>query len=553
MRQPSLLFIVLLIASLLTGCAANSSLWGNLPTAAAPSGTPIELGQAPTLNPDKTPAGTPSPTLTPLIVLPQPGSPTPGDVTIGQTSTLALSPQDTPTLPPVNSSGPMLRYNAQGGDTLEIVAKRFGVNPTEIISDINLPAPDILLQPGTLLLIPNHLPAEISPGAQSIPDSEIVYSPSSVGFNIKDYVQRQGGYLATYRQDLKTYGPTTGAQAVEYISQDNSLNPRIMLALIEYEGHWVLGQPTNLAQEDYPLGYLGNYSFYYKGLFRQLMWATAKLSEGYYHWRSGRLTELTFNDGSKLQLDPRLNAGTVAIQYFFSLTHDRASWEQAVAPTGFPALYTRMFGDPWERAKAVEPIIPAGLTQPTLTLPFERGQLWSFIYGPHSAWQAPDGTVILEGGALAALDFAPASELSGCVKPDSNKWVVAPAAGVVVRTGVGIVILDLDGDGLEQTGWNLLFMHIAPQGSARLGDILQPGDHIGHPSCTGGHSGGTHVHIARKYNGEWILAAGPIPYNMDGWIVHGGDATGKGILVRGDEIVEANSNGVFKTRITRDK
>src|SRR6185503_17751407 len=154
-------------------------------------------------------------------------------------------------------------------------------------------------------------------------------------------------------------------------------------------------------------------------------------------------------------------------------THSRASWEQAVAPSGFPALYTRMFGDPWERAKAVEPMIPAGLAQPGLTLPFQPGKLWAFTHGPHTAWQEPDGIVILEGGALAALDFAPATETSGCVP--SAQWVVAPAGGVVARTGIGVVVLDLDGDGLEQTGWDLLFMHIESNSSARLGAVLKAG------------------------------------------------------------------------------
>jgi len=525
------IFIVLLIAALLAGCAAQPSL---TPTPSSVPDILLTFTPAPSL--------ALSPAATPVLVLPD--SSTPG----------ALSPQPSATLASINTGGPMIAYKAQGGDTLEILGKRFGVNASEIISGdkLNLPAPGVLLQPGLLLLVPNRLPDAVSPGAQLIPDSEIVYSPSTIGFNVDDYVNAHGGYLSTYSEYLMSYGPTSGAQAVKLISLDNSLDARMMLALIEYQSHWVLGQPTNLAQQDYPLGYVGNYSFYYKGLFRQLMWATAKLSEGYYQWRSGRLTGLTFSDGSKLRLDPRLNAGTAALQYFFSLTQDRAGWEQAVAETGFAALYRQMYGDPWERAKAVEPLIPAGLTQPVLTLPFERGQMWAFTYGPHTAWQEPDGIVITEGGALAALDFAPAAEKSGCVPP-STRWVVAPVGGVVVRTGIGVVVLDLDGDGHEQTGWDLFFMHIASKDSVKLGDVLQAGDLIGHPSCEGGVSYGTHLHLARKYNGEWILAAGPIPFDMDGWIAHGGDVPGQGTLVRDGQIVKANSNGPFETRITRDK
>ena len=131
--------------------------------------------------------------------------------------------------------------------------------------------------------------------------------------------------------------------------------------------------------------------------------------------------------------------------------------------------------------------------------------------------------------------------------------MLAPAAGVVARTGDGVVILDLDGDGLEQTGWDLLFLHIAEKGRVKVGDVLKKDDHIGHASCEGGVATGTHVHIARKYNGEWILADGPIPFNLDGWIAHNGSAPYKGTLTKGDLTIEASTSGSFATRIIREK
>ncbi len=522
--------ISVLVISLLAGCVGNVPSRGNLSTPTLPEVAILTPGLG--LSPSVTP-----PRVLPLIDDPETPSP-------------VSSTQSTPTLPPINTGGPMISYKTQGGDTLGILVKRFGVELNEIISgeNINLPEPNVLLPPGTLLLIPNHLPAAISPGELTIPDSEVVFAKTALDFNIADYIAEQNGYLASYRQYLKTYGWTTGAQGVEHTSVDNSLSPRMVLAIIEYESHWVLGSPTNIAQDDYPLGY---HHPFYRALFRQLMWASAELSEGYYRWRSGDLTELTFTDGTKIRMNPRLNAGTAAIQYFFSLTRNRAAWDQAVAPTGFAALYTQMYGDPWERAKTVEPLIPIGLTQPALTLPFDPGQLWSFSNGPHSAWQVPDGSVILTGGALAALDFAPSADVSGCAI--SNKWVVAPASGVVVRAQYNIVILDLDGDGLEQTGWNILFLHVANKDSVQLGAKLQAGDRIGHPSCEGGGATGTHVHTARKYNGEWMLADGPIPFVMDGWVAYGADGVRTGMLVRGDKTIIACACGTFETRITRDK
>ena len=73
-----------------------------------------------------------------------------------------------------------------------------------------------------------------------------------------------------------------------------------------------------------------------------------------------------------------------------------------------------------------------------------------------------------------------------------------------------------------------------------MGTIVQQGDPIGHPSCEGGPADGTHVHIARKYNGEWIAAAGPIPFTMDGWVAQSGYRPFDGSLVREGEIVLAS-------------
>ncbi|MEA3350994.1 MAG: hypothetical protein U9Q82_10260, partial [Chloroflexota bacterium] len=81
---------------------------------------------------------------------------------------------------------------------------------------------------------------------------------------------------------------------------------------------------------------------------------------------------------------------------------------------------------------------------------------------------------------------------------------------------------------------------------------VEVGDYLGHPSCEGGRATGTHVHIARKYNGEWMSADGPIPFVLDDWVVHSGDAPYKGTLTRGDEVITASQYGNFNSRIKRE-
>jgi hypothetical protein len=129
----------------------------------------------------------------------------------------------------------------------------------------------------------------------------------------------------------------------------------------------------------------------------------------------------------------------------------------------------------------------------------------------------------------------------------------AAAAGLVVRSDDGQVLIDLDGDGHEQTGWVLFYLHIASLERVAEGKQLALGDLVGHPSCEGGELTGTHVHIARKYNGEWILADGPLAFNLSGWQVHNGARAYDGALTRFSRTVIASTSSEGKSAIRADE
>lgn len=445
--------------------------------------------------------------------------------------------QPAPAQVEADAAGSPVLYYTQAADTLEVVAVRYDVLPEEIVSPDPLPL-DEVLPPNQLLIIPQELTNTTS-HQRLLPDSELVYSPAAIDFDIEAYIQAAGGYLSTYTEWLQSTGTTTGAQVVQRVAIENSINPRLLLALLEFQSGWVHGQPGNLAQSEFPLGYIDMGA---KGLYKQLVWAVNHLSVGYYNWREGRILELAFEDGTRTRLAPDMNAGSVALQYYFSQIYPSQDWLAALdLEQGFPALYQRMFGNPWAWAANVEPLYPPGLRQPELILPFDINRLWSYTGGPHGAWE--------HEGSYAAIDFAPASAVSGCEQ--SYAWVVASAAGLVVRSGKGVVVLDLDGDGHEQTGWVLLYLHVSSDGRIPVGTWVEAGTRLGHPSCEGGKATGTHVHFARKYNGEWIAADGPMPFVLDGWQVHAGSAAYKGTLTRGDETVTACTCGSFETHIVR--
>lgn len=526
--------IILLIisSSLLVSCAGNASLWGQYSTPTPIGGVPPTASPVPQIIPTETPIPIDplsfglTTTYTPTVM---------NDAFITQVATSVI---DTPTLA---ANGQSILYYSQNGDWLPAVAKRFGVEVSEITSPKILPEKGFL-DTGTLLIIPDRHDdsVQFTQSVQFIPDSEFVFSAAAVDFDIAAYVRDAGGYLSTYREYLGTTGWTSGAGVIERAAYENSVNPRLLLAILDYESHWVRGNPENKFRTDYPMGYE---NFRNKGMFLQLAWAINQMSMGYYGWRIGSLTEITFRDGSTLHLDPTLNAGTVAIMMLFSRLHSLNEWLRIMDTTsGFASFYQNMFGDPWARAEISGPIFPPGITQPQMALPFETHTAWVFTGGPHSAWE--------HDGPLAALDFAPASEKTGC--DPSTTWILSTAPGLVVRTGKGIVVVDLDGDGSEQTGWNILYLHVANQSRVAKGQWVETNDLIGHASCEGGISTGTHLHFARKYNGEWVIADGPIPFVLSGWTVIAGERPYLGKMVKGNKVITADVNGQSRALIFRE-
>jgi LasA protease len=440
-------------------------------------------------------------------------------------------------IPP--SDDPSILYYTTAGDSLPVVSLRFGVNMDEIKSPVAIERRG-LIPPGQLLIIPNRL-GETSSRSKLLPDSEVTFSPSTVDFDIHSFVEAAGGYLSTHSQYLATTGVTSGADVIARIALEYSVNPRLLLAYLEYQSGWVYGTPPNQGAIDYPMGYRDEAR---KDLYLQAAWFASRVMDGYYGWKEGRKLVVTFNDGSVLRLAPELNAGTVGLMNAFTYLYAYEDWAQLLYSEGnFFAFYESMFDSPWIRAQQVEPLIPADVIQPVMILPFEPNIKWAFTGGPHAAWSAAD--------VWAALDFAPPSEESGCT--ESPAWVVAAIPGLVVRSGNGVVVIDMDGDNYEQTGWTLLYLHIATKDRVPVGTWVEVGDRIGHPSCEGGRSTGTHVHIARRYNGEWVPADGPLPFELSGWTTRASSVVYKGWLVRGTEIIYANTNAPSESHISREE
>lgn len=444
-------------------------------------------------------------------------------------------PQPTP-LPtrPSYAPGELVEYTAQSGDVLPALAARFNTTEAEIrLANPIIPQDVTTLPAGLPMQIPIYYEALWGSPFQILPDALFVYGPLDRGFDATSFVDQHPGWLKDYTFYVAGEDKR-GGELVEYVAQNYSISPRLLLALIDYQtGALTLSKFTS-PDETYPLNH---YDSNRRGLYFQMIWAANILNNGYYGWRTGNITSLELADGSLEEIDPWQNAATAALHYYYAQTMAREDYHQAIHGQGILQTYKSLFGfDPWSKN---EDLIPGSLRQPELLLPFGSGKPWTFTGGPHTGWGS--------GDPWAALDFAPPSEAGGCTP--SNEWVTAVADGIIVRTDIGAAVLDLDGDGDERTGWSIFYLHLSTKSIPPVGTQLAAGDPIGHPSCDGGRSTGTHVHIARKYNGEWIPADSPLAFNLEGWVAINGSRAYQGQLTRFGKTVIASEVADSRSRI----
>ncbi len=529
--------LMLALAVLLTMLACN------LPRSAQPASPDVLLAvrqtltaQAVLLQTVVVIPGNPQPLDTPVPgASPVPGAtPVPGETQPAPQPTIPLLETPTPNPnaflglhtpepgewpPEFFNPGAVINYITQPGDTHAALERRFSLPEGELNN-----LPDGLLPAGYRLDINNTL--GIWPYADALlPDSEIVNSPTAAGFDVATYMAQAGGYLNTHTEMIGEER-MSAAQMVQRLATDNSINPRLVLAVIEYQTGWVFGLQGEVDLA-YPLGF-GDGDM--RGLYNEILLLCHQLSLGYYGWRDGSQVSITFNNGDSLRPSPALNAGSVALLNLFAALYDRDGMEAALyAPEGFTAVYARMFGNAWADAAMFEPFLPHTLPLPLWELPYAAGEAWHLTSGPHMAWDT--------GSPRGAIDFAP-QKTTGERCWISSQWVTASAPGLVVRSERGQVMVDLDGDGYEQTGWVMLYMHVSTRDRAAVGTWVQTNDRLGHASCEGGISTGTHVHLVRKYNGEWIAASGPLPFILSEWVAatgaapYGGSLTRDGVTVK---------------------
>ena len=314
-------------------------------------------------------------------------TPTPGPTA---TPTLALTP--IPTRTPFGP-GTLFTYTVQTGDTAAAIAAHFNTTLPEVLSaNPGLP-PTATLPSGLPLMIPAYYYALGGPAFQIIPDSEFVYGPADKGFDLDAYIQSQPGFLRR-QSAYAAQRQRTSAQTLQYVAEQYSISPKLLLALLEWRSGAVTQADVSAEAIDNPLGLPRNNT----GFYLQTLWAAEQLSVGYYGWRSGALTALTLKDGYRVRVDMYQNAATVGVEYLLAQLFGRDEFDAVSGPEGFAATYYRLWGNPYARGSLPD-VIPGNLSQPPLALPFAAKEIWSLTGGPHPGW----GTDL----PWSALDLAP--------------------------------------------------------------------------------------------------------------------------------------------------
>src|SRR5512138_3082819 len=268
---------------------------------------------------------------------------------------------------PEYKPGELVDYTAQSGDTLPALAARFNTTVDQIMAaNPIIPQEATTMPPGLPMKIPIYYLPLWGTAYQSIPDQAFVNGPAQVGFSTSAFVASTSGWLKNYRAYVGDKN-RTGAEVVDYVATNYSVSPQLLLALLEY-------QTGALTNPEPPGGryILGFQRVNYEGPYLQLVLAANALNNGYYGWRAGKLTEIELLDETLFRPDPWQNAGSVALQYYFSRLYSGNRYYASIGPEGLARVYKALFGDPWAHLVT---ILPGSLQQPAFSFPFPGGQI----------------------------------------------------------------------------------------------------------------------------------------------------------------------------------
>ena len=355
-----------------------------------------------------------------------------------------------------------------------------------------------------LLLLMSVLPRGVFSSPEQYPlisDQQFVFHPTLFDFDIEVFLQEQNSGLLSYSETVGTE-QRSAAETIHDLAHYYSINPQVLLTLLELQTGAVSSEILNQEQIDYA------FQFPEAGLSNQLNSVAEHLLRDYYGHKTNAAANSSRNSVS-------LNSGTLAItQYYDEFFREGESRDRLLSRQegSFYDVFSTFFGDPL--AGNLVNVSPSGPMRGA-RLPWLAGETWNYNSGPHNYSVGVPQCTDLSRCPLpwSSLDFGTMDAIS-CSANDgggtySPYWAAAALGGKVVQaSSSGIVIID------HLDGWFTYYVHLSQTGLVKPGDISQ-GDPVGHPSCAGKTSG-VHTHFAINYEGEFQNID---KLNLSGWTV----------------------------------
>jgi murein DD-endopeptidase MepM/ murein hydrolase activator NlpD len=344
-----------------------------------------------------------------------------------------------------------------------------------------------------------------------IDQQRFFFEPDFYAPQIQAFLETQPGPLKSYvtmvgdRQ--QSFAEILSSHATLY-----SVNPKVVLALIEQRSGLVTHSAPSDKQQKFMLGFRGD-NGRWEGWPAQLRWAIYELHYGQRDFPNA--TELTFADKSRRPIPAWAEVSDYAIMRVLAATIPRASEDRLHEDAqSFVATYTRLFGDP--RIAPEDWPAPAA---PFLSLPMDGPRPVTSFFDHDAPFIERNGAIVTyRGDRDPELSYDGHDGWDFALEPFEPIRAAAP--GTVVFAGdsddgcgaAKAVIID------HHNGYRTLYWHLADI-TVGFGPV-NAGDQLGLNGDTGC-SNGFHLHFQVQYLGRDTDPAGWCgPSDSDPWAHH---------------------------------
>lgn len=361
-----------------------------------------------------------------------------------------------------------------------------------------------MVPPPTLQVYPTARPTAVPPTATPLPrpaglpeilvaDDRFAFEPDFYAAEVQAFLEAQDSVLAQATfpvgQGEDTFAHALVGHCIRY-----SLNPKVLLALIEVESGLVRGNGTG-GEMQWTFGYR---DAKWQGLELQLQWAAYTLADGFREARSKETPLLT--DGTLAPIPGEAGAATQSVLRLLAYTADaeRFAMLRSDGPGSFVATYQALFGqdprlpldDSWEPSR-----------RPFLQLPFQGFALISSYFDHEYPIFRANGSILPYSGERGSQsydghdgwDYALGTGTPILAAAD-GRVVFAGLLDTLCATPAGLVVLD------HGNGYRTLYWHLQ-RVDALEGTEVAAGQRIGTVGSTGC-STGPHLHLSVEFLGR---------------------------------------------------